>query len=248
MINIKSDREIALMKKAGDYLQKTFNELAKNLKPGISTNALDKIAYDFITQNGCRPSCLGYNGFPKTICISINDEVVHGIPSNRIIKDQDIVSIDIVLSYKGYHADATRTYIIGKVDKEIIDLVNNTKKAFYEGVKKVKNGVRIKDISRAIEDFAHKCGLSVVEELVGHGIGLAMHEEPEIPNFDTGDNTILKTGMVIAIEPMLNLGSKEVYIDSNGWTVKTVDGKPSSHYENTILVTADGYEILTGGD
>lgn len=246
MINIKSDREIELMRIAGKYNQLTFKELEKYLKPGISTGKLDKIVYDFIIKNGCVPSTLGYQGYPASVCISINDEVVHGIPGKRVIKDGDIVSIDLVLSYKGYHADATRTYIIGNVPLEVKKLVDNTKNAFYEGVKQVKEGARICDISRAIEKYAHEHGLSVVEELVGHGIGSAMHEKPDIPNFNTNDYTKLKAGMTIAIEPMLNLGSKHIYVEDDDWTVKTFDGRPSAHYENTVLVTKNGYEILTG--
>lgn len=248
MISIKSDREIALMREAGQYLVQTFKEIEKHIKVGVTTKTLDKVAHDFIIKHGCVPSCLGYEGYPATACISVNDEVVHGIPSERKLKNGDIVSIDIVLSYKGYHADATRTYIIGNVDEYTSNLVENTKKAFYEGVKMVKDGARVRDISRAIEKFAHQNGLSVVEELVGHGIGAEMHEEPDVPNFDDGNNTRLKAGMVIAIEPMLNLGSKEVYLENDNWTVKTYDGKPSCHYENTVLVTKDGYEILTGED
>lgn len=246
MISIKSDREIELMRKAGYYLQEAFKEVEKYLKPGVTTNYLDKVLHDFTVKSGCVSSCLGFEGYPKSVCISINDEVVHGIPSNRKIKNGDIVSIDYVLSYKGYHADATRTYIIGEVPKDVSDLVENTKKAFYAGVAQVKEGARIRDISRAIEDFAHAHGLSVVEELEGHGIGTDMHEEPDVPNFDTNNMTRLKAGMTIAIEPMLNLGSKNVYFSDDGWTVKTIDGKPSAHYENTVLVTKDGYEILTG--
>ena len=248
MISIKSEREISLMRKAGQILNSTFKELEKHIKPGITTYKLDKIAHDYIIKNNCVPSCLGYEGYPNTTCISINDVVVHGIPGPRKIKDKDIVSIDIVLSYKGYHADATRTYIVGNVSKKISELVENTKKAFYEGAKQVKEGAHIKDISIAIETYAHNHGLSVVEELVGHGIGLEMHEDPEVPNFNTDSNVRLKAGMTIAIEPMLNLGSKEVFVEDDGWTVRTVDGMPSCHYENTVLVTKDGYEILTGED
>lgn len=246
MISIKSDREIELMREAGKYNIMTFKEIERHLKPGITTKKLDKIVHDFIVKNGCVPSTLGYEGYPASVCISINDEVVHGIPSGRVIQDGDIVSIDLVLSYKGYHADATRTYIIGDVPKNVRDLVENTKGAFYAGVSKVKEGARIRDISRAIEEYAHEHGLSVVEELVGHGIGANMHEEPDVPNFDDNNMTKLKAGMTIAIEPMLNLGSKRVYLEDDDWTVKTWDGKPSAHYENTVLVTKDGYEILTG--
>jgi len=246
MISIKSDREIALMREAGKYLQLAFKEVEKHLKPGVTTKELDKILHDFTIEIGCVPSCLGFEGYPASVCISINDEVVHGIPSNRVIKTGDIVSVDYVLSYKGYHADATRTYIIGEVSDEVKALVENTKKAFYAGVSVVKEGARVRDISRAIEAYAHAHGLSVVEELTGHGIGTDMHEDPDIENFDNNNMTRLKAGMTIAIEPMLNLGKKDVYLCDDDWTVKTYDGLPSAHYENTVLVTKDGYEILTG--
>ena len=246
MISIKSDREIELMREAGKYNIMTFKEVEKYLKPGVTTKKLDKVIHDFIVKNGCVPSTLGYEGYPASVCISVNDEVVHGIPGDRIIQNGDIVSIDLVLSYKGYHADATRTYIIGEVSNEVRALVENTKGAFYAGVSQVKEGARIRDISRAIEKYAHEHGLSVVEELVGHGIGTSMHEDPDVPNFDDNNMTKLKAGMTIAIEPMLNLGSKNVYLEDDDWTVKTVDGKPSAHYENTVLVTKDANEILTG--
>ena len=246
MISIKSEREIELMREAGKYNILTFKEVEKYLKPGVTTKKLDKIIHDFIIKNGCVPSTLGYEGYPASVCISVNDEVVHGIPGARVLQNGDIVSIDLVLSYKGYHADATRTYIIGDVPEDVRNLVENTKGAFYAGVAKVKEGARIRDISKAIEDYAHAHGLSVVEELVGHGIGSSMHEEPDVPNFDTNSMVKLKTGMTLAIEPMLNLGSKHVFLEDDDWTVKTVDGKPSAHYENTVLVTKDGYEILTG--
>ena len=247
MISIKSDREIELMRHAGKVNIATIKEIEKHLKPGITTKALDKIAHDFIIKNDCTPSCLGYEGYPASVCISVNDEVVHGIPGKRIIKNGDIVSVDLVVCYKGYHADATRTFIVGEVSNDIKALVENTKKAFYEGLAHVKNGVRVKEISRAIESYAHQNNLGVVEELVGHGIGSEMHEEPDIPNFDTNSNIRLKTGMVIAIEPMLTLGSKKIYMDEfDGWTIRTIDGLPAAHFENTVLVTDDGYEILTG--
>lgn len=248
MISIKSTREIELMKEAGRILSLTFKEIERHVKIGVTTKELDKVAHDFIVKNGCIPSCLGYEGYPATLCTSVNDEVVHGIPSNRKLKNGDIVSCDLVLSYKGYHADATRTYLIGNVSDETKKLVENTRQAFYEGLRVVKEGTRVRDIGIAIENYAHAHGLSVVEELVGHGIGTDMHEEPDVPNFDDFDNTRLKAGMTIAIEPMLNLGSKRIYLCDDDWTVKTYDGKPSAHYENTILVTKDGYEILTGED
>ncbi len=246
MISIKSAREIALMRKAGEYHQIVMQRIAQEIKVGVTTKHLDDVAYQEIKRLGCIPSCLGYEGYPATLCVSVNDEVVHGIPGNRKIKNGDIVSVDLVLAYQGYHADGTRTFIVGEVPEDVKELVENTKKAFYAGLKVLKNGTRICELGRAIEEYAHDHNLGVVEELVGHGIGSAMHEEPDVPNYDDGSNIRLKTGMVIAIEPMLNLGSKEVYLDDNDWTVKTEDGKPSAHYENTVLITDDGYEILTG--
>ncbi len=248
MISIKSEREIELMRYAGHINYLTHEELKKHIKPGIKTIELDRIAYNFIIKHDCIPSQLGFEGYPNTICISINDEVVHGIPSNRKLKEKDIVSIDFCVGYKGYHSDAARTYIVGKVDKDREDLVKNTKEALYIGLSKVRNGVKIGDISHAIESFAHSKGLSVVEELVGHGVGSSIHEEPDIPNFgEPNKGKILKSGMTIAIEPMLNLGKKQVCLtDQDDWVIVTKDGSPSAHFEHTVLVTDEGYEILTG--
>ena len=236
------------MRYAGHINYLTHEELKKHIKPGIKTIELDRIAYNFIIKHNCIPSQLGFEGYPNTICISINDEVVHGIPSNRKLKEHDIVSIDFCVGYKGYHSDAARTYIVGSVDKEIEALVNNTKEALYVGLSKVRNGVKIGDISHAIESFAHSKGLSVVEDLVGHGVGTSIHEEPDIPNFgEANKGKILKSGMTIAIEPMLNLGKKQVCLtDLNDWVIVTEDGSPSAHFEHTVLVTDEGYEILTG--
>ncbi len=248
MISIKSEREIELMRYAGHINYLTHEEIKKHIKPGIKTIELDRIAYNFIIKHDCIPSQLGFEGYPNTICISINDEVVHGIPSNRKLKEQDIVSIDFCVGYKGYHSDAARTYIVGKVDKDREDLVKNTKEALYIGLSKVRNGVKIGDISHAIESFAHSKGLSVVEELVGHGVGSSIHEDPDIPNFgEPNKGKILKSGMTIAIEPMLNLGKKQVCLtDQDDWVIVTKDGSPSAHFEHTVLVTDEGYEILTG--
>lgn len=246
MITIKSDREIELMKHAGYINYLTHKEVAKNIKPGISTKALNDIAHKFIISNGCTPSFLNYEGYPASICISINDEVVHGIPSKRKIKDGDVVSIDIGVEYKGYHSDSANTYIVGKVSKEIEDLVNNTQKSLYEGLSVIKDGVKISDIGRKIEDFAKINNLGVVRELVGHGVGTSVHEEPDVPNYYTNEHTRLKSGMVIAVEPMLNLGTRHIYMEDDDWTIKTEDGLPSAHFEHTVLVTKDGYVILTG--
>lgn len=246
MITIKSEREIELMKHAGYINYLTHKEVAKNIKPGISTKALNDIAHKFIISNGCTPSFLNYEGYPASICISINDEVVHGIPSKRKIKDGDVVSIDIGVEYKGYHSDSANTYIVGKVSKEIEDLVNNTQKSLYEGLSVIKDGVKISDIGRKIENFAKINNLGVVQELVGHGVGTDIHEDPDVPNYYTNDNTRLKSGMVIAVEPMLNLGTRHIYMEDDDWTIKTDDGLPSAHFEHTVLVTKDGYVILTG--
>ena len=246
MISIKSAREIELMKEAGEKNILCFKEIEKNIKPGITTDKINKIVEDFLKANDCISGTLGFEGYPKSVCVSVNDEVVHGIPGKRVLKDGDIVSVDLVLSFKGYHADATRTYIIGSVPENVKALVEDTKGAFYAGVSKVKEGARIRDISKAVEEYAHSHGLSVVEELVGHGIGTSMHEEPDVPNFDNHNMMKLKAGMTICIEPMLNMGSRYVYVADDEWTVKTADGAPSAHYENTVLVTKDGYEILTG--
>lgn len=248
MISIKSEREIELMRYAGHINYLTHEEIKKHLKPGIRTEELDKIAHDFIIKNDCIPSCLGYEGYPKSICISINDEVVHGIPSKRRIKNGDIVSIDFTVRYKGYESDAARTYIIGEVSLEEKELVENTKKALYEGLSKVKSGAKIGDVSHAIEEYAHSHGLSVVEALVGHGVGCKMHEEPDVPNYgEAGTGKVLKKGMTIAIEPMLTLGKKDVCLtDQDDWVIVTEDESASAHFEHTILVTEDGYEILTG--
>lgn len=248
MITIKSDREIELMKHAGEINYLTHLEVKKNIKPGISTKALDKIAYDFIKKNGCNPSFLNYEGFPASICVSINDEVVHGIPSNRKIKDGDIVSVDIGVEYKGYHSDSANTYIVGTARKEVIDLVENTKKSLYEGLSAIKDGALVSDIGLKVESFAKKNNLGVVRDLVGHGVGTSVHEDPDVPNYYTNLRTKLKSGMVIAVEPMLTLGTEEVSVLDNDWTIVTDDGSMSAHFEHTVLVTKDGYVILTKKD
>lgn len=246
MITIKSNREIELMKHAGYINYLTHKEVAKNIKVGITTKELNDIAHKFIIANDCTPSFLNYEGYPASICISINDEVVHGIPSKRKIKEGDVVSIDIGVCYKGYHSDSANTYIVGNQSQEIIDLVENTKKALYEGLSKIKDGVKISEIGEAIGNFAKEHDLGVVRELVGHGVGTNIHEEPDVPNYYTNERTRLKSGMVIAVEPMLNLGTRHIYMEEDEWTIKTEDGLPSAHFEHTVLVTKDGYVILTG--
>lgn len=247
MISIKSEREINLMRASGYLNYLTHEEVKKHIKPGVTTKELDRIAYKFISSHNAIPSCLNYEGFPASICTSINDEVVHGIPSNRKLKNGDIISIDFTVRLNGYESDSARTYIVGDVPQEVRDLVENTKKALEEGIKQVKIGNRIGDISERIENYAHSHGLSVVEELVGHGIGTEMHEDPDVPNFGKkGTGPILKEGMVLAIEPMLNMGKKEVCMLDDDWTIVTDDGSPSAHFEHTVVVTKDGGKILTG--
>lgn len=247
MISIKSDREIKFMRQAGYLNFLTHEEIKKYLKAGVTTKELDNIAYNFISSHNAKPSFLNYQGFPASICISINDVVVHGIPGNRKIKNGDIVSIDVGVELHGYHSDAARTYIVGDVSKEVHDLVVNTEKALYEGLKQIKEGAKIGDIGAAIEEYAHKHGLSVVEELVGHGVGTKIHEDPDVPNFGKkGTGVTLKAGMVLAVEPMLNLGERYIYLHDDDWTISTDDEMPSAHFEHTVVVTKDGYKILTG--
>lgn len=246
MITIKSEREIELMKQAGLMVSKTHKYLKDYIKPGITTKELDKIAEKYIRSLGGIPTCKGYEGFPCALCTSVNDEVVHGIPSNRKLKNGDIITIDMVIGYQGYQADAAWTYAVGDITDKKKYLMDHTEKALYEGVKMVKAGNRVGDISQAIEEYATKHKLGIVKELVGHGIGSNMHEEPDIPNYGKkGTGPKLKEGMVICIEPMLNLGTPDIYIEDDDWTIKTYDGLPAAHYEHTVLITKDGYEILT---
>lgn len=246
MINIKSEREIELLREAGKITYLTFKELEGHIKPGITTKELDKIAESFILSKGCTPSFKNYEGYPASICTSVNDEVVHGIPSNRKLKDGDIISLDIGVCYKGYHGDSARTYPVGNISKEKEYLLFHTKKSLYEGLSMVKAGNKLGDICSKVGNYAAEHKLGIVRELVGHGVGSNLHEDPEIPNYgipNTGP--VLKSGMVLAIEPMLNLGSDDVVMLEDGWTIVTEDYSPSAHFEHTVLVTDSGYEILT---
>lgn len=235
------------MKEAGHINYLAHKEIEKYIRPGVTTKELDKHIHDFVVAHGAYPSCLGYEGFPASACISVNDEVVHGIPSNRKLKDGDIVKLDFTVRKAGYESDMTRTYLVGNVSDTIKKSVIDTEQALYEGIKQVRPGARIGDVSYAIMSYAHSHGLSVVEELVGHGIGTEMHESPDVPNYgNPNTGMILKKGMTIAIEPMLNLGERYVEMLDNDWTIVTRDGMPSVHFEHTVCVTEDGYEILTG--
>lgn len=246
MITIKSEKEIEWMRKAGYLVSLTHQYLKPFIQPGITTKELDNLAEEFILEHGGIPTCKGYEGFPCSLCISVNDEVVHGIPGSRKLKNGDIVTIDMVIGYHGYQGDAAWTYAVGDVTNKKKYLMEHTEKALYEGISMVKPGNRIGDISHAVEVYAKKHVLGIVKELVGHGIGSDMHEDPDVPNFGkAGTGPRLKPGMVICIEPMLNLGSADVGMLEDGWTIVTEDGSPSAHYEHTVLVTDDGYEILT---
>ncbi len=247
MITIKSEREIELMRHAGMLVSKMHKFIKPYIKEGISTYELDKLCEEFIRENDAVPTCKGYEGFPATLCTSVNSVVVHGIPDKKTkLKNGDIITIDVVIGYKGYQGDAAWTYAVGEINDEKKYLMEHTEKALYEGIKKVKPGNRIGDISHAVEEYATSHNLGVVRELCGHGIGREMHEDPEVPNYgieNTGPR--LKPGMVICIEPMLTYGKRDIEILDDNWTVVTRDKKPAAHYEHTILVTENGYEILT---
>ena len=247
MITIKSKREIELLKIAGNIVYQTHQYLKPFIKEGITTKELDKLAEDFIRSKDATPSFKGYEGFPSTLCTSINSEVVHGFPSDRKLKNGDIISIDIGACYKGYHGDSAWTYTVGEVDDKTRKLLEDTEKSLFIGLAQVKPGNRIGDIGYAIEQYAHKHNLGVVKELCGHGVGTSVHEDPEVPNYgipNTGPR--LKEGMVIAVEPMLTLGRPDIFIHDNNWTIDTQDGSLSAHFEHTVVVTKDGYQILTG--
>lgn len=247
MITLKSKREIELMKEAGRITALALEEVGKAVKPGISTKELDRIANNIIKNNRAIPSFLNYNGFPASICASINEVVIHGIPKDNIkLKNGDIISIDIGAIYKGYHGDAARTFCCGDVSPEKLELIRVTEECFYEGMKYAKPGNHLSDISCAIELHAKSHGYGVVEEYTGHGVGQALHEDPSIPNYGIeGHGPILKEGMTLAIEPMITMGKKDIKVLNDNWTVVTIDKLPAAHYENSIVITADGYEILT---
>lgn len=247
MITLKSKREIELLKEAGHIVYLTHQYLRPHIKAGIKTIELNQLAEDFIKSKGATPSFKGYEGFPYTLCISVNDEIVHGFPSDRILKDGDIISIDIGACYKGYHGDSAWTYTVGNASDDAKYLLEHTEKALYEGIKQAKVGNRIGDISYAVEKYAKEHNLGVVKELVGHGVGTSVHEAPDVPNYgNKGTGPKIRNGMVIAIEPMLTLGSPDIYILDNDWTVVTADESLSAHFEHTIAITDEGVIILTG--
>ena len=246
-ISIKSAREIELMKEAGRILAIVHDELEKALRPGMTTKDIDKLGEEVIRSYGCVPSFLNYNGYPASVCVSVNDEVVHGIPSHkRIIKEGDIVSLDAGVIYKGYHSDAARTHAVGQISKTAADLIKVTEECFFEGIKYAKEGNYLFEISSAIGRYAEERGYGVVRDLCGHGIGSHLHEAPEIPNYEMNRRgPKLRRGMTLAIEPMINVGTWEVDWLDDDWTVVTRDGSLSAHYENTVLITENGPVLLT---
>lgn len=246
-VTIKSEHELEKMREAGRILAIVHDEMAKIIRPGISTMDINRKGEEVIRSFGCIPSFLNYNGYPASICISVNEEVVHGIPDKkRIIQEGDIVSLDAGVIYEGYHSDSARTHAVGQISEEDQFLIDITKQSFFEGIKYAKAGNHLFDISKAIQKFVEANGCSVVRDLVGHGIGRNLHEEPQVPNFKPiGRGMKLRPGMTLAIEPMVNAGAYEVWVLEDDWTVVTRDGKKSAHYENTILITEGEPELLS---
>lgn len=249
MIYLKTPEEIALLRASNQLVGKTLAEVAKYIKVGVTTLELDKIAEDFIRTNGAIPGFLGYGGFPNTLCVSVNDQVVHGIPSNYALKEGDIVSVDCGVLQNGYYGDSAYTFCVGKVDEKVEKLLKITKESLSLGIDSAQHGNRIGDIGYAIQKHCQAAGFSVVRKLVGHGVGKNLHEDPEVPNFGKrGQGVLLKEGMVIAIEPMINMGNRDVVQEKDGWTIRTIDRKPSAHFEHTIAVRKGKAEILSTFD
>ena len=246
MIYLKTAEEIEKVRMACDLTSRTLGEVARWVAPGITTAKLDTIAREFILDNGGKPACLGYGGFPGTLCIEVNETVVHGFPSDYALREGDIVGLDCVVELNGYHGDSCYTFAVGAIDEKTERLLKVTKESLYKGIEAAKAGKRIGDISNAVQTYCERNGYSVVREMCGHGIGKSMHELPEVPNYGRrGIGPVLKPGMCIAIEPMINLGSKNIVISKDGWQCRTRDGKPSAHFEHTIAITEDAPEILT---
>lgn len=246
MIILKTKREIEIMRKAGRLVAMSHEIVRKHIKPGITTKELDQIVEDFLKSQNAIPTFKGYNGFPYSICASVNEEVVHGMPGDRKLKEGDIISVDIGATFEGYVGDSAKTFFVGEVDDEKRRLVEVTRQSFYEGIKFAKESCRLSDISHAIQECVENAGFSVVRDYVGHGVGKNMHESPQIPNFGKpGKGPRLQQGMVLAIEPMINAGTYNVKVLDNDWTVVTLDGKPSAHYEHTIAITDGEPELLT---
>jgi methionyl aminopeptidase len=246
MIYYKTEEEIDLIKKSGDLLGRVHGEIAKAIKIGVTTQELDDLAYNFILKNGGTPSFKGYNGFPYTLCISVNEQVVHGFPGKYVLRDGDVISVDCGVYLNGYHSDSAYTYGVGNVSEDVRKLLEFTKQSLYLGIEEAVIGKRTGDIGFSIQNFVESKGYSVVRELVGHGVGKKLHESPEVPNYGKrGKGVKLEEGMVIAIEPMINLGKKEIIQEEDGWTIRTKDRKPSAHFEHTVAIRKGKAEVLT---
>lgn len=249
MIYLKTPQEMEQMRKACDLVSRTLGEMAKWISPGVTTHRLDTIAREFILDNGGRPACLGYQGFPGTLCIEVNETVVHGFPSNYTLREGDIVGLDTVAELDGYNGDQCYTFAVGEISEEKMALCRTTKESLYVGIEACVPGKRIGDISNAVQTYCEKRGYSIVREMCGHGIGKRMHEDPEIPNYGRrGIGPIIKDGMCLCIEPMVNMGSRNIVIERDGWTCRTRDRQPSAHYEHTLAVIDGKTEVLTTFD
>ncbi len=249
MIYIKTAEELEKMRKACELTSMTLGEVAKWVRPGVTTMQLDTVAREFIIAHGGIPACLGYGGFPGTLCIEVNETVVHGFPSEYVLREGDIVGTDLVVNLDGYHGDSCYTFAVGDIDDKVRKLLETTKESLYVGISGAKSGKRVGDISNAVQTYCERRGYGVVREMCGHGIGREMHEDPEVPNYGRrGIGPVLRDGMCIAIEPMINLGSKNIVISQDGWQCRTKDRKPSAHFEHTVAIHGDEPEILTTFD
>lgn len=246
MITIKNEEEIEKMRYAGKILSNCLKMLESHIFPGQTTSRLNDLAYDYIISQGAQPSFLNYEGFPFTICASLNEQVVHGFCSDVPLKEGDIISIDCGVIWQGYHSDAARTFPVGTISPKLSKFIEDTKQSFFEGIKDIKAGSRLGHISHKVQVYLEERGYGVVRELCGHGVGTQLHEDPNVPNYGKyNSGIVLQEGMTLAIEPMATLGKRDVVLEDNDWTVSTWDGKPAAHYENTILITKDGVEILS---
>lgn len=247
MIFLKTEEEIEFLRISNQIVAKTLAEMAKIIAPGISTEQLNKVAEEFIRDNGATPGFLGYGGFPKSICTSVNDQVVHGIPSEKVVlEDGDIISVDCGAYINGFHGDSAYTFCVGDVKPEIIELLRTTKASLYKGIEQAQEGKRLGDVGYAIQEYCESRGYSVVREMIGHGVGRNLHESPEVPNYGRkGNGIMLKSGMTIAIEPMINLGKRNLVFENDGWTTRTIDKKPSAHFEHSIAIRRGKADILS---
>jgi len=249
MIYLKTPDDIEIMRHAADLVSRTLGEVARWIEPGVTTLKLDTIAREFIRDNGGKPACLGYEGFPATLCIEVNETVVHGFPSNYTLREGDIIGIDTVVEKDGFMGDSCYTFAVGQVDPKVLQLCRTTKESLYVGIEACRPGHRIGDIANAVQTYCEHRGYSVVREMCGHGIGRDMHESPEVPNYGRrGTGPVIRNGMCLCIEPMINLGSRNIVIEADGWTCRTKDRKPSAHYEHTLAVIDDHVEVLTTFD